>query len=78
MKFLKFLRSKVALAGVVATCGVASALAEGTGTGVTSALVTDYITEGKTQIIAVLTAGAVIMGAFYVWGLIRRALNKSK
>ena len=57
----------------------ASAFAEGEVTsGITSQLVTPYITDGKTQILAVLTAGAVIVGAFFVWGLIKKALNRSK
>lgn len=70
-------KSSLALAFASAS---AVALAEGAAgaTGITSDLVTTYITEGKTQIIAVLTAGAVIVGAFFVWGLIKKALNRSK
>lgn len=76
--FSHVIRSKPFMAACAA-CASVAAFAEGEATtGITSALVTPYITEGKTQIVAVLTAGAVIMGAFFVWGLIKRALNRSK
>ena len=74
----KFLSSKLfaLAAGVLCTC---AAFAEGEVTsGVTSTLVTPYITDAKTQVLAVLTAGAVIVGAFFVWRLIKKALNSSK
>lgn len=73
----KFLSSKALMtaAGVLGTC---AAFAEGETSGVAATLVTPYITDGKTQIIAVLTAGAVIVGAFFVWRLIKKALNASK
>jgi len=69
--------------GAVALCTAltsVAAFAEDalTGTGISADLVTPYITEGKTAIIAVLTAGAVIVGAFYIWGLIKRAVYRSK
>lgn len=72
----KFLSSKpfMMAAGVLGTC---AAFAEGATSGVAATLVTDYITDGKTQVIAVLTAGAVIVGAFFVWRLIKKALNKT-
>lgn len=77
--FVRVVTSKPFVAASAACASVVAFAAEGDGaTGVTSALVTPYITEGKTQIVAVLTAGAVIMGAFFVWGLIKRALNRSK
>lgn len=74
----KFLSSKAltTAAGVLATC---AAFAEGgEASGISATLVTPYITDGKTQIVAVLTAGAVIVGAFFVWRLIKKALNASK
>lgn len=43
-----------------------------------STLVADYITNGKNQIVAVLTAGAVIVACFYIWRLIKKALNATK
>lgn len=75
---MKKLFNRLAVAGAAVACCVGSAFAEGATSGVTSAIVTDYITDGKTQIIAVLTAGAAIVGAFFVWGLIKKALNRSK
>ena len=74
---MRKLLNKTTLALAAAFCSVA-AFAEGATSGVTSAIVTDYITDGKAQLIAVLTAGAAIVGAFFVWGLIKKALNKSK
>lgn len=78
LSFFKGVGGKVSLAlACMATSAIA--LAEGEQTsGVTSTLVTPYITDGKTQILAVLTAGAVIVGAFFVWGLVKKALKSSK
>lgn len=70
-----FNRLAVASAAVAGTVG--SALAEGAQE-VDASLVTSYITTGKAQIVTVLTAGAAIVGAFFVWGLIKKALNRSK
>lgn len=66
-----------ALAGVVAS---ASAFAEGeVSSGIDAGtMLVPYITDGKTQVITLLTAGAAIVGAFFVWGLIKKALNRSK
>lgn len=65
-------KAVVAVSGALAS-GVA--MAEGATSGVDATLVTSYITDGKTQVIAVLTAGAAIVGAFFVWGLIKRPLT---
>lgn len=67
------------LGGAVASSVCALAEGEaGAGQSVTADLVTQYITDGKTEIITVLTAGAAIVGAFFIWGLIKKALNRSK
>ena len=60
---------------VVALAG--SALAEGASE-VSSSLVTTFINDGKSQVVSVLSAGAAIVGAFFIWGLIKRALRASK
>lgn len=73
-----FLRKSTLALAIASASAVALAEGAAEATGVTSALVTDYITEGKTQIVAVLTAGAVIVGAFFVWGLVKKALNRTK
>ena len=39
---------------------------------------TSYITTAATGIGTILTAGAVIVGAFYVWRVVKRALGASK
>ena len=39
---------------------------------------TSYITTAATGIGTVLSAGAVIVGAFYVWRVVKRALGASK
>ena len=75
---MKNLVRKAVFCGGAVCAAVGSALADGATSGVTSTLVTDYITDGKAQIVAVLTAGAAIVGAFFVWGLIKRALRASK
>lgn len=72
--------NRFAVASAVVLGGVAPAFAEGeSGSGgVTSALLTDYITQGQTEVVTLLTAGAAIVGAFFIWGLIKKALNRSK
>lgn len=77
MKKLLFSKPVMAVAGALGACGAAFAEDPVT-SGVTSQIVTPYITDAKTQILAVLTAGAVIVGAFFVWRLIKKALNASK
>lgn len=39
---------------------------------------TSYISTAAQGIGTVLTAGAVIVGAFYVWRVVKRALGASK
>lgn len=39
---------------------------------------TGYITTAQTSIVTVLTAGAVIVGCFFLWKILKRALNSSK
>lgn len=39
---------------------------------------TGYITTAQTSIVTVLTAGAVIVGCFFLWKVLKRALNSSK
>lgn len=36
------------------------------------------ITSASTHVITILTAGVAIVGAFYVWRVIKRALGASK
>lgn len=68
--------NRLAVAGGALGATLTSAFAEGSE--ITGSLVTPFITDGKTQIVTVLTAGAAIVGAFFVWGLIKKALNRSK
>lgn len=74
---MKKLMHKAVVAGGAICATMGAALAEGASE-VDASLVTTYITSGKTQIVTVLTAGAAIVGAFFVWGLIKRALRSSK
>lgn len=74
---MKNLYRKALVSGGAVCAAVGSVLAEGASE-VDASLVTTYITSGKTQIVTVLTAGAAIVGAFFVWGLIKRALRSSK
>lgn len=72
----KLFRKAVICGGVL--CSAACSAFAADGADVTADLVTTYITSGKTQVVTVLTAGAAIVGAFFVWGLIKRALRSSK
>lgn len=72
-----FLRKSLFTLATAATSVVAFAEGEGGGS-VTADLVTSYIEDGKGEIVTVLTAGAAIVGAFFIWGLIKKALNRSK
>lgn len=74
---MKNLFNRFAVASASAVGAVGSALAQEVQE-IDASLVTSYITDGKEQIVAVLTAGAAIVGAFFIWGLIKKALNRSK
>lgn len=37
-----------------------------------------YIESAGTSVVSLLTAGAVIVGAFYLWRVLKRALGASK
>ena len=39
---------------------------------------TTYITTATAELDTILIAGAVIVGAFYVWDVIRKGLGKAK
>ena len=39
---------------------------------------TSYITAAGSSIVTILTAGAVIVGSFYLWRVLKRALSASK
>lgn len=74
----KFKSKLAVLGGALASSVCAFAEGEVGGQQVDASLVTQYITDGKQEIVTVLTAGAAIVGAFFVWGLIKKALNRSK
>lgn len=54
---------------VLTAVGVASAENAGA--------ITTYITNASGELSTVLTAGAGIVGAFFVWRIVKKALNKS-
>lgn len=78
MNMRDLFRKSVFTVASVATSAVALAEGDGGATSITAELVTSYIEDGKGEIFAVLTAGAAIVGAFFIWGLIKKALNRSK
>lgn len=73
-----FNRALVCGGALVGTMGVALAEGEAAAGEVSATLLTPFIDSGKTEVVTLLTAGAAIVGAFFVWGLIKKALNRSK
>lgn len=70
--------------GATTAGGVLPVLAEGETTNPTSiatqmaGVLTPYASAAQVAMVTVLTAGAVIVGGFFIWRVLKRALGASK